>query len=248
MESNDLKNCLASRNAWGNSLLPENSIGAYSNLESSIGETIENDSVAIKIDTALSKINEIVSKCSMEKIILAKNESMIQMRLRRATECDAESILKLVQGLALYKKASREVSVTAAIYRRDGDGDGGDDEEDRSPLFHCILVEAVTTTKSTEHGLEDKCSIKVIGMGFWYLGYSLVAGKYLYLEDPFIEHEYRGCGCGKGLMYSLAYIALNLSCNRFLWQALKWNTPAFGFTITFDDFAIRSRQNCAFTL
>eukprot|EP01083_Nonionella_stella_P234929 826611_1 len=228
MESNDMKNFLASRNAWGSSLLPENSVAAYSNLELSVGEKLENDSVSIKIDTALSNINEIVSNLSMEKINLAKNESKIQMRLRRATGSDAESILKLVQGLALYEKASHEVSVTAAIYRRDGDGDD-DDDDDRSPLFHCILVEAVTTTKSTEHGLKDKYSIKVVGMGFWYLGYSLDSGKYLYLEDLFIEPEYRGCGCGKALMYSLADIALNLSCNRFLWQALKWNTPALGF-------------------
>ena len=87
----------------------------------------------------------------------------------------------------------------------------------------------MTTTKSTEYGLEDKSSIKVVGMGFWYLGYSLDLGKYLYLEDLFIEHEYRGYRCGKALMYSLADIALNVGCNRFLWQALKWNTPALGF-------------------
>ena len=169
-----MKNFLASQNAWRSSLLPENSAAAYSNLELSIGKKLENDSVSIKIDTALSKINEIVSNLSMEKINLAKNESIIQMRLRRATESDADDILKLVKGLALYEKASQEVTVTADIYRRDGDGDGGDD--DRSPLFHCILVEAVTTTKSTEYGLEDKSSIKVVGMGFWYLGYSLDLG------------------------------------------------------------------------
>eukprot|EP01083_Nonionella_stella_P234930 826612_1 len=176
----------------------------------------------------LEVLRKVLDAKVWKKINLAKNESKIQMRLRRATGSDAESILKLVQGLALYEKASHEVSVTAAIYRRDGDGDD-DDDDDRSPLFHCILVEAVTTTKSTEHGLKDKYSIKVVGMGFWYLGYSLDSGKYLYLEDLFIEPEYRGCGCGKALMYSLADIALNLSCNRFLWQALKWNTPALGF-------------------
>ncbi len=139
-----------------------------------------------------------------------------RIQFRRATTSDADSILNLVHGLATYEKASHEVSVRSSTYVRD------------DPLFDCLLVEVVSVDPKNLVA-SSKCSSKVVGMGFFYLGYAMSTGKYLYLEDLFIEHQYRGYGCGKALMYCLSDIALQLDCNRFVWQALDWNSPALDF-------------------
>ena len=48
-------------------------------------------------------------------------------------------------------------------------------------------------------------------------------------KDLFIEKEYRGNGAGKLTMEALALIAVQLHCNRMVWAALDWNTPAIEF-------------------
>jgi GNAT superfamily N-acetyltransferase len=66
-------------------------------------------------------------------------------------------------------------------------------------------------------------------MAFCYLGRKLDSGSFLYLEDLFIEKNYRGNGAGTFIMKSLAALALCLDCSRLVWQALDWNTPALTF-------------------
>jgi GNAT superfamily N-acetyltransferase len=142
------------------------------------------------------------------------NDNKQAMTLRLAREEDAASIFELVNGLAVYEKAADEVTINSETYQRDGCGA-------EHPIFHCILVEL--------HD-EDSKSALVVGMGLFYFGYSSSnEGKYLYLEDIFIQEAYRGRGCGKSIMLTLADIAFQSDCNRFVWQALDWNTPALEF-------------------
>lgn len=136
------------------------------------------------------------------------------IRLRVANENDADHVLNLVKGLAVFEKAAEEVIVTSDIYKRDGCGI-------RHPIFHCILVESLDS---------ETHSSRVVGMGLFYFGYSaLHGGRYLFLEDLFIEKEYRGLGCGTCIMSSLADIAIKTGCFRFVWQVLEWNMPAIQF-------------------
>jgi len=160
------------------------------------------------VNTVLSEMNS-TTACKDDG-----NDKKQIMKLRLAQREDAASIFKLVNGLAVYEKAANEVAVTSEIYKRDGCGTD-------HPIFHCILVELQDTNCD---------QLRVVGMGFFYLGYGVCnGGKYLYLEDLFIEEEYRGRGCGKSIMLSLADIASRSCCSRFVWQALDWNTPALKF-------------------
>jgi len=152
-------------------------------------------------------VNNVISEMNCSIANKADDEKQT-MTLRLAQKEDAASVFKLVNGLAVYEKAADEVSITSEIYQRDGCG------ADHS-IFHCILVE-----------LQDE----IVGMGFFYFGYSAInGGKYLYLEDLFIQEAYRGRGCGRSIMLSLADIALRSDSSRFVWQALDWNTPALRF-------------------
>lgn len=160
------------------------------------------------VNTVLSEMNS-TAACKDDG-----NDKKQTIKLRLAQRQDAASIFKLVNGLAVYEKAAHEVTITSEIYQRDGCGID-------HPIFHCILVELQDTNCDQSH---------VIGMGFFYLGYSASnGGKYLYLEDLFVDEEYRGRGCGKSIMLSLADIASKSGCSRFVWQALDWNTPALNF-------------------
>ena len=163
------------------------------------------ENIEATMDSTINGLNDTITRATLE------SDSFL--RLRRAKNTDAQSILDLVNGLAIYEKEPHEVDVTLDIYFRDCEGE--------SPFFHCVLLE--------EMSCEDLEFRKVVGMGFWYLGYTIKGGRHLYLEDLFIQTDYRGHGCGKAIMYCLAEIASTLKCQRFIWQALDWNTPALNF-------------------
>jgi ribosomal protein S18 acetylase RimI-like enzyme len=187
--------------------------------------TISKDAIPLeiiheKIDNVLNQMNE---TDMMNKRINVNNDTgctTYSFQLRRAVfdqyhDNDAKAILKLVSGLALYEKALDEVDVNESIYEIDGNGNGN------NPMFHCILLEKV---------YDDDDFPIVIGMGFFYFSYSLqYNGRFLWLEDLFIEEKYRGNGFGKAIMYVLAGISKEIGCERFVWQALDWNTPALNF-------------------
>lgn len=161
-------------------------------------------------------------------------------RFRLSTGDDVDTIARLVQGLAVYEKEPDAVNVTPENYRCDG----GSNE----PLFYCLLLEDADVPEGTE---PYSC-----GMAFIYFGYELGKGRFLYLEDLYLEDAYRKRGGGSLAMKSLARICLALGCQNFYWVALDWNTPALNLyekigakvqksvsTVRFTDETLRSFAN-----
>ncbi len=67
----------------------------------------------------------------------------------------------------------------------------------------------------------------VVGMAIWFMNYSTWTGRHgLYLEDLYIEPEYRGHGYGRDLMVTLARRCVERGLARFEWSVLDWNTSA----------------------
>jgi GNAT superfamily N-acetyltransferase len=63
-----------------------------------------------------------------------------------------------------------------------------------------------------------------------FFNYSTWLGRPgIYLEDLFVEPEFRGRGIGKALLERVAAIAVEKGCLRFEWAVLDWNTPAIEF-------------------
>jgi diamine N-acetyltransferase len=133
--------------------------------------------------------------------------------LRLAGPDDVETMSRLINQLAVYVEEPDAVNVTAKDYQVDGCG------ASEEPLFYCILADV----PSGEEG------IITCGIGTFVFGYSWGEGRFLYLEDLFIEEVYRGMGGGKAIMERLALISLALDCCKFTWAALDWNTPALNF-------------------
>jgi GNAT superfamily N-acetyltransferase len=68
------------------------------------------------------------------------------------------------------------------------------------------------------------------GFALYFFNYSTWLGRPgIYLEDIFVEPEFRGLGIGKLLLERVAAIAVEKGCLRLQWEVLDWNTPAIEF-------------------
>ena len=126
-----------------------------------------------------------------------------------ASEGDLSDAMAQIKSLAIYEKEPDAVNVTRSQLLCDGFGG--------APLFHCLLLHSKAEPKGA------------IGMAFFYFAYSTRDGRFLYLEDLYVEEKYRGKGAGKTLMRTLARVAVKTHCKRMAWQALDWNQGAIDF-------------------
>ena len=126
--------------------------------------------------------------------------------IRKATENDTPIILELIRKLAVYEKMENDVIT--------------DVEELRENIFVKKYAEVLIAE-------EDE---KPVGFALYFFNFSTFVGKPgLYLEDLFVEPEYRGKGYGKKLFIELSKIAKTENCGRMEWSVLNWNTPAINF-------------------
>jgi GNAT superfamily N-acetyltransferase len=127
--------------------------------------------------------------------------------IRRGTERDVPTILKLIRGLAEYERLAHEMEATPARVRAHGFG--------RRRYFETIIC---------------RRGGKPVGFALYFFTYStFLARPTLYLEDLFVLPEDRGTGAGKALLRALARIAVRRGCGRLEWAVLDWNRPAIGF-------------------
>lgn len=127
--------------------------------------------------------------------------------IRLAQPADAEDIHRLIYELAIYEKAPEQMVATI-------------DQINESlfipsPVAFCHVAEV---------------DGKIVGIALWFLNYSTWLGKAgIYLEDLFVQPEYRGHGIGKGFMQTLAALCVERDYERFQWWVLDWNTPSIDF-------------------
>jgi len=127
--------------------------------------------------------------------------------IREAAAADVPQILKFIKGLALYERAPNEVTATEEGLLRDGFGP--------HPFYYCLIGE--------QEGVPP-------GFALVFFNYSTLKGRRgVYLEDIYVEPEFRGLGIGKALLKSVAAFAVERGCERMQWEVLDWNTPAIDF-------------------
>ena len=126
--------------------------------------------------------------------------------IRKATPEDTPIIFDVIKKLAVYEKMENEVITSV--------------DELRENIF----------TKNFSKVLLAEEEGKPVGFALYFFNFSTFVGKPgLYLEDLFVEPEYRGKGYGKKLFVELAKIAREENCGRMEWSVLNWNTPAIDF-------------------
>ncbi|MGA2351760.1 MAG: GNAT family N-acetyltransferase [Terracidiphilus sp.] len=130
----------------------------------------------------------------------------METTIRPATRADVPRILAFIRSLAMYERAPEAVTATEADLERDGFGP--------NPLYFCLIAEYNGQTA---------------GYALYFFNYSTWVGPGIYLEDIFVEPEFRGLGIGKLLLERVAAIAVDRGCQRLNWAVLDWNTPAIEF-------------------
>ena len=127
-----------------------------------------------------------------------------EFHVRVASSRDVPQISAFVLELARFEELVHEVVLGTEQMR--GDFAAGH--------FECLLA---------EHDGQPA------GMALFFHNYSTFEGLSLYLEDLYVSPEYRGRGCGKLLLQSVASVARHRRCARLQWQALSWNEKAVTF-------------------
>lgn len=128
------------------------------------------------------------------------------MNIRNARPGDEAAILGLIRELALYEKAPDEVINTA--------------EQLYTDLFEDQICEAFVVENN---------EMEIVGFALFYLSYSTWKGRCLYLEDFYIQPEFRRGGIGSELFLKVVETAKQWGVKRMDWQVLDWNEPAIAF-------------------
>ncbi len=129
------------------------------------------------------------------------------MTIRTATEADVPQILTFIRALAAYEREPDAVTATEAGLLHDGFGP--------NPFYQCLMAE------------QDG---RPAGFALFFFNYSTWKGcPGIYLEDIFVQPEFRGLGIGKALLQQVAAVAVQKGCPRLQWEVLDWNTPAIDF-------------------
>lgn len=127
------------------------------------------------------------------------------MKIRKAQIGDESSILKLIKGLAEYEKDLPAVINT--------------EEALKKHLFEEQICYAYVAEMEGE----------IVGFALYYISYSTWKGKCLYLEDFYIQPQYRRSGIGSLLFDKLVEICKTEGYARMDWQVLEWNQLAIDF-------------------
>ncbi|MGD2148739.1 MAG: GNAT family N-acetyltransferase [Anaerolineae bacterium] len=129
----------------------------------------------------------------------------LEIEVREATSVDVPLILSFVHAMAEVEKlqvAATEETLQESLF--------GDD-----PAAYALL------------GFVDGAPVAYVIYCFTFA--TMVGKRVLWLDDLYVQKEYRGRGIGRALMAYLADVALRHNCGRFEWKVLDWNQPAIDF-------------------
>lgn len=130
--------------------------------------------------------------------------------IREATPKDIPSILGLIKELADFEKAPHLVTNTEEQLLEDGFGS--------TPAYQALVAEV---------------NGRVVGFALSYIRYSTWRGKVLYLEDLYVQPDFRSLGIGGKLMDAKLKYTKSLNIKYMVLQVLDWNTPAIRFYKSF---------------
>jgi GNAT superfamily N-acetyltransferase len=131
----------------------------------------------------------------------------MKLQIEPATERDVPAIVNLVKKLAEYERLAHEMVAAEDDFRKALFGPGRH--------IHALMAFAGGGP---------------VGFALYFYTFSTFLGRRgIYLEDIFVEPEYRRNGIGGALLKRLGQIAIKENCGRLEWSVLTWNQAAIDF-------------------
>jgi GNAT superfamily N-acetyltransferase len=146
----------------------------------------------------------------------------MNISIRKAVREDCARILSLVKELAVYERAPNEVTVTLEHFEQSGFGS--------RPVWWAFVAEVDGAIQ---------------GFALFYIRFSTWKGQRMYLEDFYVNEDFRGKGLGKLLFDRLIKEAQRRKLNGIQWQVLEWNEPAINFYKKYNAVMDGEWLNCA---
>jgi len=128
----------------------------------------------------------------------------IPIKIRAVETQDLPAIHLLVQELAIFERAEKEVITTHQQYL----------QYFEEGWFDAIIAES---------------DGKIIGMALFHNAFSTWKGPMIYLEDLIVTASMRGQGIGLQLLEHLYQLSKMKKAVLIKWQVLDWNQPAIEF-------------------
>jgi GNAT superfamily N-acetyltransferase len=128
-------------------------------------------------------------------------------QIRPAIRSDVGIILSFIKKLADYERLSHEVVATERI-----------------------LAETLFGRRRTAEVAIGFYKKEPVGFVLFFHNYStFLAQPGIYIEDLFVEEQFRRQGFGRALLLYVAGLARERNCGRLEWSVLDWNESAIGF-------------------
>jgi GNAT superfamily N-acetyltransferase len=132
---------------------------------------------------------------------------MSEFEIKPATVEDVPQILTFIKGLAEYEKLAHEVVATEEILR-----------------------ETLFGTKPYAEVVIGYYQNRPVCFALFFHNFSTFLGRPgIYLEDLFVQPEFRGKGFGRKMLSYLATLTKERNGGRLEWSVLDWNEPAIRF-------------------
>jgi len=130
-----------------------------------------------------------------------------EFQILPATEKDIPRVYELIVELAIYEKLRHMVIGSVEDLVKFSFG------SEKVVHVHCGWLNGI-----------------IIGYSLHFLNFSTFLCKPgIYLEDIYIQPEYRAKGYGKKMLLHLCHIAKQNNYGRVEWQVLNWNEPSIKF-------------------
>lgn len=150
----------------------------------------------------------------------------MEIKIRNAEKEDCGRMMELVQELAVFERAPKEVTVGFDHFVESGFGG--------HPVWWAYVAEV--------DGVVE-------GFALYYIRYSTWKGQRMYLEDFLVNEKLRGQGIGKLLFDKLIEEAKEKKFSGVVWQVLDWNTTAINFYNKYEGVEIDGDWlNCSYPL
>lgn len=131
----------------------------------------------------------------------------MSINIKKAERGDISGIIELMRGLAEYEKLADYCEITEKS-----------------------LAAAMFDDKAFVEGIVARDAEKPIAYALFFPYFASFRGQRgFYLEDLYIDGEYRGKGIGEELLREIAKTAKIRGFERIDFQVLDWNEPAIKF-------------------